>query len=423
LNGIRSRHFTTSPKKEVHDLELGVMAKDREMELMEDNHRVEVRVYIQKVKHLEYEHKNNIKRVNVEGESALNEEGEAHFSREIELKKAKKSLKLECKERELANQDEILQTKQLHDKNLSKLREQFQKNLDGLQDRCEARVTQLREDLELRRKVDIHEIEERKNLHINDLMKNHEKAFGQIKNYYNDITHDNLKLIKSLKDEVNEKKKKAQANQKLMMDISQENKRLKDPLAVAVKEVEHLKHELKDSEKDRLSLRNAKARLVLLDQQLKGLKMEHAQMQEQHEKVEMERNQVYDSFEHTVRSVQRRSDFRNLVLERKMDSLQDQFDKKQEQFNEVLTTANLDPGELGRLTQKLDNMLDSRNSLIRQLQYDVTRVSKAYNDTLKTYRSKLLEIGVPAQEFDSMGFSSLLTTTSQGPAGLVAKTT
>lgn len=41
--------------------------------------------------------------------------------------------------------------------------------------------------------MDIHEIEERKNLHINDLMKNHEKAFGQMKAYYNDITNDNLK--------------------------------------------------------------------------------------------------------------------------------------------------------------------------------------------------------------------------------------
>ena len=41
------------------------MAKDREMELMEDNHRVEVRVYVQKVKHLSYEHSNNIKRVHV----------------------------------------------------------------------------------------------------------------------------------------------------------------------------------------------------------------------------------------------------------------------------------------------------------------------------------------------------------------------
>ncbi len=30
-------------------------------------------------------------------------------------------------------------------------------------------------------------------------MRNHERAFGQVKRYYNEITADNLKLIKSLK--------------------------------------------------------------------------------------------------------------------------------------------------------------------------------------------------------------------------------
>ncbi len=42
------------------------------------------------------------------------------------------------------------------------------------------------------------EIEKRKNQHINDLIKNHNKAFHQMKCYYNDITSGNLQLIKSL---------------------------------------------------------------------------------------------------------------------------------------------------------------------------------------------------------------------------------
>ena len=57
----------------------------------------------------------------------------------------------------------------------------------------------LREDLELRRKIEIKEIEERKNKQIQTLMRNHEKAFGDIKNYYNDITLNNLALINTLK--------------------------------------------------------------------------------------------------------------------------------------------------------------------------------------------------------------------------------
>ena len=63
----------------------------------------------------------------------------------------------------------------------------------------EKKMRTLREELELRRKTEIHEIEERKNSQINTLMRNHEKAFSDIKNYYNDITLNNLALINSLK--------------------------------------------------------------------------------------------------------------------------------------------------------------------------------------------------------------------------------
>lgn len=72
--------------------------------------------------------------------------------------------------------------------------------------RCEGRLKNLEVDLELRRRVQVHEVEERKNQHINDLVKNHQKAFGQMKNYYNDITRGNLQLIKSLQQQGRDKK-------------------------------------------------------------------------------------------------------------------------------------------------------------------------------------------------------------------------
>jgi hypothetical protein len=164
----------------------------------------------------------------------------------------------------------------------------------------------LRDDLELRRKVEILEIEERKvwlpptrthsttpevennhiticppdphprqNNHINELMKKHEKAFGEIKNYYNDITHNNLDLIRSLKEEVSDLKKKELANEKLMFEIALENKKLSEPLTRALKEVEKLRHELANYQKDKMSLQNAKSRLHVLETQLRDLTWEH----------------------------------------------------------------------------------------------------------------------------------------------------
>jgi len=99
-----------------------------------------------------------------------------------------------------------------------------------------------------------------------------------MKSYYNDITNDNLQLIKDLKNETVEKKKKGVGIQKVMYDISQENKRLSEPLAAAVAEVADLRGQLKDQEKDRLSLRNAKARMVLMESQLGNLVVEQREL-------------------------------------------------------------------------------------------------------------------------------------------------
>ena len=56
------------------------------------------------------------------------------------------------------------------------------------------------------------------------------QAFADIKTYYNDITHNNLDLIKTLKEDVAEMRKKEAQNEKLMYEIAQENKRLSEPL-------------------------------------------------------------------------------------------------------------------------------------------------------------------------------------------------
>lgn len=66
----------------------------------------------------------------------------------------------------------------------------------------ERKMVELNDELDLRMKVEIHEIEERKNQHINELLKNHEEAFREMKDYYNDITRENLELIRMYKEKL-----------------------------------------------------------------------------------------------------------------------------------------------------------------------------------------------------------------------------
>ena len=57
-------------------------------------------------------------------------------------------------------------------------------------------------------------MEERKNDQIDHIKRSHEKAFNEIKNYYNDITLNNLAMIATLKEEIKERDVKIERSEK-----------------------------------------------------------------------------------------------------------------------------------------------------------------------------------------------------------------
>ncbi|GLC38346.1 Dynein regulatory complex subunit 4 [Pleodorina starrii] len=408
--------FWEITKKDLEDRRAELRNKDREMEEMEERHQVEIKVYKQKVKHLLYEHQNNITTLKADGELALKLQQDEYRKREGDLGKDKRNLKLELKEQELAHQDIIRQLKLEHAKEITKLRQEFELQARELQQKYEKKMKMLRDDMELRRKQEIHEIEERKNTHINELMKKHERAFAEIKNYYNDITHNNLDLIKTLKEDVAEMKRREAQNEKLMYEIAQDNKRLSEPLTKALKEVEMLRQQLANYDKDRLSLSQTKARLLNAERQIKNLEWENEVLSQRFSKVQGERDELYSKFEASIYDVQQKTGLKSALLEKKIEALGEALEMKEAQLAEVLTAANLDPGTLAAINQRLEEVLDNKNQIIKALQYDVAKVSKAHNDLIRVYEAKLTEFGIPV---DELGFRPLVTNTSTGPAGLV----
>ena len=84
----------------------------------------------------------------------------------------------------------------------------------------------MRETCDEKRKEDIARVEAKKAKHIQTLMQKHKAEFEKIKSYYRDTSHGNLDLIKTLKEEVGDMKKKEQGVQKEVSDISRLNKKL-----------------------------------------------------------------------------------------------------------------------------------------------------------------------------------------------------
>lgn len=408
-------------RREVKELELAISAKDREMELLEDNHRVELRVYQQKVKHLEYEHRNNIKGIVRDGTGLLESEQQTHENRERELLRVKEQLKFEQMELELVNASKVSEVRQQHDKQLIKLRQQFEDGLSELTSRCESRLKYLETDLELRRRVEVHEVEERKNQHINDLIKNHKKAFSQMKAYYNEITAGNLQLIRSLQKQVEELKERSINNKRRLLEFVQENQKLSEPLSKVTAEISEVQTLLRERTKDQMALRNAHSRLSSVGKRSKQLRLQFQQLEEDFAKVERERDQLYNSFEESIQRVQQQSDFHNQALEQRLRAVEGNADKAAIQVEEIIRAANLDSSEMSRVMASLNQMLAAKDDALREIKFLVAKLKKSYNDSLETFSAKLKELGIPEEETFALGFTyeQLPPGSTSAPAGLV----
>ena len=83
-------------------------------------------------------------------------------------------------------------------------------------------MTKLRNEMEEQRLNIINKLEEKKDNKIQAIVKEHQKKYQDIKNYYSDITATNLDLIKQLKNEINEHQKKEGSDKKMMQQIERE---------------------------------------------------------------------------------------------------------------------------------------------------------------------------------------------------------
>nr|CAD7452108.1 unnamed protein product [Timema tahoe] len=400
LERDKIRTFWEITRQQLEECQAELRNKDREIEEDEEKHQVEIKVYKQKVKHLMYEHQNNLSELKVESMVGLKLAQDDYTEQELELLKDKKNLKAKLLEQELASEEDIKALR------MSKF---------------EKRLHSVRNELSLNYRMELTEVEERKNKQISELMKNHEKAFSDIKNYYNDITLNNLALISSLKEQMEDVKRQEERMEKQLRDVQTENKRLAEPLKRAEAEVAVLERKMGNYGKDKVSLANTKTRLTICQKELENLKWENEVLQLRFKKVEEERDELHNRFVSAILELQQKAALKSVLLEKKLAALTDLLEQKDAQMSEVLAASQLDPVATANMKQRLEELLGGKNTAIQDLQYELARVCKAHNDLLQTYEGKLQQYGVPKEE---LGFTPLQVSVGgarigRGPAGLV----
>ena len=155
--------FYHNTRSEIKELEARIKNFDTDMQSKEEAHRTELKVYMQKVRHLEYDHGNNQDQVRAGADQIMLEEQKYHVDQENEMIKMKKKENDDYVKTELSAHAEIVLMKKEGDQGLNTLKTGLDTNRQELIQSYNRKMEELRKELDLRMKVEVHEIEERKN--------------------------------------------------------------------------------------------------------------------------------------------------------------------------------------------------------------------------------------------------------------------
>ena len=96
---------------------------------------------------------------------------------------------------------------------------------------------------------------------------------------------------------------------------------------------------------------------------------------------------------------------RNLILEKKLETINESLETKDAQINQILAAARIDPQALNQIRHSLEEVENLKNDAIREIQNELKKIREAHSNMVKTYEGKLSEFGIPVEE---LGFDPLV---------------
>lgn len=378
-------------KQKSFEIKNRIRDKLREKQELNDKQEYELKVYQEKVKHLLSEHELLITNLRIECEEILKTSENVDRDEQFHLQSNIRSLLIKQKENLLKHNELLNEYKILNNKNTMKLREEYKVKISNLYQKYNEKFGEIRKQYKAERKVKVKLIECSKNRHIYNLMKKHKQSLNDIKNYYSDIIHSNLDLIKSLKSEILEIQKKEKLKEQQMLEISNINRSLSKPLKKYLSDIETLKGTLKTYEKEREILKNTQGNINRLQAEYAELQWKHEILQQKHEQENQEYGVLSEKYENTLLDIQQKKALKTLILSKSIKQIASEMEKQDINFNEILSSMNIQQSSIDNIiSTKLDDVIKVKDETIRHLE-DKQSTAKQKYFSMRNYYENLMQ--------------------------------
>ncbi|XP_005741737.1 growth arrest-specific protein 8-like [Pundamilia nyererei] len=376
--------ITVRKQKEV-DSELQKVEKD--VEENEARHQLDVKVYKQKIKHLQHEHLNDIAELNADSlaSNELMEKEQEHLEEELR----KTITRVDIQEINFKHTKKELELK--HGEELTTRSDHLEKQLAEITASFEMKVQALKQDLDNIWKSEISDSENHWNSHIAALKQDHDETYRSAEEFVI-IMKTDTDTLTELKGEINEAKKKQKSMKLEVVTVLKENKHLAELISKIKEENDEIAKKLRHSSGNKDVIGNIKRK------KLKDLKAEHEVLEQKFSELQLERDELRKAFTEIVEKAQHNGDIENMAVEKKLQALTESLEETEAQLSAVLSASNMDQTALSRVIKKTEAHIDSKNTAIKTLQHKINQISMVRKHLLLHTEVKAKALGVPVEE-------------------------
>lgn len=360
--------------------------KNDEMKEVQERYNEDIKETKQEVKFIDYDHNVGLSELEKWGKDLMLKQSKEHFEEELGLLNEKKQLKVNLAQQNLKCEEDLRNIKTKNNKELEKLQEMHKELRFNKEQEYENNLKSTIEQLTLKHKMEMFELEERKNTHLTQLKAINKNRVDEIKRFFNSTTAEHLTVISDLKqnlDKLNKNKGIMSSEEKF---LKAENKKFQELLDKTTLQVNILKRQLINYEKDLINLKNNKSLLHRTEIKMNNLKS-HSTL--------------------TLRKIKENNNLDSLKISKSLisvTSIRNIDVRKRNQLEKLISVLIEEVSNKRKLIKDLTCDSDVKKAVSelkfeywnpRKLSYELAVMCKAHDDLLKTLWGKLQEFCVP----------------------------
>ncbi|XP_061670130.1 dynein regulatory complex subunit 4 isoform X2 [Syngnathoides biaculeatus] len=380
------RTFWDVTKEHLEEAVAQLRNEEKKIEEDEGRHLLEIKVYKQKMKHLLCEHQNTIAELQadrVATAEAMRKE-QAQLERELLDKMA--AIRTAAQQFDIENL--VSELEQRHNEEMAKTKKSCEDQLAETEARYKEKLEVSQRELDNLRKTEIIEWEDQWNSHISALTKDHHEIYDAALALLNQTMERDLHRNDSLKKQIEESKMKQIEKKKSLARILPENERLSKLLLDVQEKTAELQRKMKHP------IRKEDAIERMKEKKLSDEKRKLEKLKQKFSELQRERDELRATFSRDVENAQREEDEKNAKLEEKVKDMTDSLEATEAKISDALSASDVDQTAL----KSVEEMIDSSNKSIRDLQHKIAQISKARQDLLFRFEEKQRALCVPVEQ-------------------------